>query len=123
MSLSCPSGLLDWSGYAAGLAGIIGSLLLVRPLFLLLRSREAMESISYGLDVELLPADLRGQAVEARKQLSMKLFKHRRRWKPWTFGGVAFLLLALLAVLVQGVCLGSSHSAAGPAAATEFGKL
>jgi hypothetical protein len=79
--------------------------LIVRPLFLLLRYREAMDSIDHGLDMRALPADLQDQDSEARKALAENAFRRRRAWKRWVYAGLALLLVALIASLIQGACL------------------
>jgi hypothetical protein len=95
----------DWWGWIAGAAGLVGSLCLVRPLFILLRHREAMEMIGYALDLTLLDEALRNDASDARRVLARSIFVHRHRWKPWVYSGVGFLGLAMVALAFQCYCL------------------
>jgi hypothetical protein len=95
----------DWWGWLAGATGIAGSLAMVPPLFLLLRHREAMETIGYALDLDLLSEELRRNAAEARRTLATNIYAHRHKWKPWVYAGVALQLCAAVLVVLQFCCL------------------
>ena len=100
----CPAGG-DWYGVVAAFFGTVGALLLVRPLFQLLRHREAVESIAFALDLSVLEDDVRKEVSEAREELGKKIRKGRKNWKPWTYWAVVCLAVALLCIFAQAACL------------------
>lgn len=95
----------DWAGWFAGVSGIAGSLLLVRPLFILLRHREAIEILEHAATMQALSEDLKREADIAKRILAKTAYKNRHRWKPWAYCGLAALAFGLLAVLAQGLML------------------
>lgn len=103
MSLACGVSA-DWFGWIAGALGLIGALLLARPLFILLSHREALDALVYSLDVETPPDELKSQFIGARKILAAKVFAGRETWKRWAYPAVGVLLLAIVPLCLQFVC-------------------
>jgi hypothetical protein len=102
---ACGGNLADWWGWLAGATGIVGSLLLVRPLFLLLQQREALEAIGYALDLDLLKPDLHADVKEARRIFATEIYRRRHRWKAWVYAGIGFLVVAGVGACLQLLCL------------------
>jgi hypothetical protein len=93
-----PDHLSDVTGWWSEITGIVGSLLLVVPLFYLLRSREAVEDLD---DDEGLDEETKKEIAASRSLLSDRI----RRGRPvvfWTgIAGVVLLLAALVLAIVQ----------------------
>jgi hypothetical protein len=96
---------IDWYGWFAGVVGIVGSLLLVKPLFLLLRHREGVEMLVHAMAGGTLDAERQAAFDAAKTHLETSIFAGRHRWKSWAYAGIVALVLALLAGLAQGGCL------------------
>jgi hypothetical protein len=105
---TCAAHMGEWWGWLAGATGIIGSLAMVPPLFLLLRHREAIESIVHALDLDLLSEEIRLDAAEARRTLAASVFDRRHHWKPWVYSGVALQGVAAIIVALQFYCMVSA---------------
>ncbi|MGH7925956.1 MAG: hypothetical protein ACREQH_15335 [Candidatus Binatus sp.] len=105
MTVACACGVADFFAWASGILGVVGSLLLIRPLFLLLKHREVLDDMAYGLDYDLLSAELAQKVKVARKVIAGKLREQRFAWKPWVGAGAVALGLSLACALVQGWCL------------------
>jgi hypothetical protein len=95
----------DFFAWLSAVSGIVGSLLLVRPLFLLLRQREAVDDMGYGIEYDLLSAELAPRIKEARKAFADKIREQRFAWKGWVIAGATALALSLICAIVQGVFL------------------
>ncbi len=104
MALHCAA-YSDALGWCSAFFATAGSILLVRPLFILLQFREALESIVYALDENLTPEDLRDQLMAARKRLAAEIFSKRKTWKRWAWAGLVLLGVAMLLLLVQLPCM------------------
>jgi hypothetical protein len=104
MTLACQQ-TSEWFGWSAAFLGTGGALMLVRPLFILLRTREALESLVYALDLDLAPDDLKSKFAEARTRLTARVFARRKNWKIWAYAGLALLLAALVLLCLQAICL------------------
>ena len=104
MTLGC-SVMADWFGWIAGILGLVGALLLARPLFLLLDKREALETLVYAKSTKKLPADLARKAVRARQAISASVFAARSSWKSWAIPGVVLLFAAFIPLVLQAACL------------------
>jgi hypothetical protein len=97
--------LTDWFGWLSAAFGLLGALLLTRPLFLLLGHREALDALVQALDAEIAPDDLKQHFSEARKIAAAKLYAGRRSWKRWAYPGVALLVLAAVPLVLQFGCM------------------
>jgi hypothetical protein len=95
----------EWYGWAAGVLGTAGALMLVRPLFILLRQREALETLVYALDARLAPDDLKLKVQAAREEFARSVFAGRKRWKAWAYAGLGFLAAAIAPLVLQFGCL------------------
>jgi hypothetical protein len=104
MALNCAA-YSDILGWWSAFIGAFGAILLVRPLFILLQFREALESLVYALDKNLTPEDLRDQLMEARQKLAAEIFSKRKTWKRWAWAGLTFLCVAILILLAQSPCV------------------
>jgi hypothetical protein len=82
----------EFFGWLSAITGTVGSLLLVRPLFILLKYREAAESLARAQ--QKLPSadpDVQQAVKSAQDALQDELFKHRKDWKCWVWAGLIFL--------------------------------
>ncbi len=93
----------DWFGWGAGVAGAVGALLLVRPLFVLLRQREAIETIAHGNTLQAIPPAFKARLDRADKLLKTTAFDGREGWKPWAYGGAVSLAAGLFLLLLQAI--------------------
>jgi hypothetical protein len=96
---------LDWYGWLSAALGATGAAVLARPLFILLRQREAMETLVYALDTDLAPDDLKEKVRLARAQFARDLFLGRKVWKMGAYPGVVLILAAFVPLLLQLSCL------------------
>ena len=103
--MSSCSGLFDWSGWIAASLAWAGALLVLRPLFILLRHREALDMLVYSSEVKTPPEELKADFIEARKVLAQKVFEGRDRWKPWAWSALAVLAAASVPLAYQFACL------------------
>jgi hypothetical protein len=94
----------DWLAWAAGMSGVVGSLLLVQPLFFLLRYREAIETIDIG-KTNPLPADFQARLDRAKTYLKNASYQDRDGWKRWAVAGTTCLAASLVLLLGQGAFL------------------
>ena len=95
----------DFFAWLSAVSGIVGSLVLIRPLFLLLRQRQALDDMAYGIEYDLLSPELAPRIKEARKGIATKLHEQRFAWKRWVVGGAIALGLSLLCAIAQVVFL------------------
>jgi heme exporter protein D len=109
MTAPCAAGVADFFVWLSATLGIVGSLLLIVPLFLLLRHREMLDDMAYGLEYDLLSAELAPRIRDARKAIAEKLHEQRFAWKPWVAAGAIALGLSLICALAQGWCLYASR--------------
>jgi hypothetical protein len=94
-------GVGEWFGWVGALLGTFGSLLLARPLFILLRHREAVESLIHALETPKSADELAEEFTAAKATLSAKIFQSRKIWKRWAYGGVTFLCFSILFLVAQ----------------------
>src|SRR5271168_4480078 len=91
----------DFFGWLSAVLSIIGSLVLVRPLYLLLRQRVALEDMAYGIEYDLLSAELAPRIKEARKGVATQRRSQRFAWKRWVMAGTMALALSLICAILQ----------------------
>ena len=95
----------DFFAWLSALSGIIGSLILIRPLFLLLRQREAVDDMGYGIEYDLLSPELASRIKVARRGFANTFHEQRFAWKGWVVAGAIALAISLICVVLQGMSL------------------
>lgn len=98
----------DWFGWSAALLGTVGALALVRPIFFLLKYREALEALIFALETKRSPNDLERHVILAKNKIAETMFARRNQWKIWAYAGLLLLVASLLPLIAQGFCL-SAH--------------
>lgn len=102
--LACSAGF-DLAGYVASVLAWSGALLVLRPLFILLRHREALDMLVYKCEIQTPPDELKADFLDARKILAEKVFAGRDRWKPWAWSALVVLAAAAIPMSYQLGCL------------------
>jgi len=92
----------DWAGLLAGFCGTFAAIVLVVPLFILLKERENWQGLDLSRQANLPSSPSFQQAQRAATYILLKaLYDGRNRWKTWVGIGVSLLVLALTMLLLQ----------------------